>query len=115
MLRLVAKTYYGPIKPGQMVVHRNGLHDDNRVENVLILHCTQNGRRFGGRGRRKCVLMVDSDGEPIEAFASVTAASKATGLARMTIRRHCEGDRVYALPEGVSFRWDRKYAYTETD
>ena len=106
VLRLVAMAFYPGKATGKNVVHRNGLHHDNTPGNVLILDNTAMGRRCGRRGRRKAVCMMDGTGEIVDAFASVTAASSFTGIARETIRRHCERLGTKPLPDGMTFRWD---------
>ena len=99
VLRLVAMAFY----PGKI---EGKLHHDNTPVNALILDSSGTGKRYGQRGRRKGVCMVDGSGGIVEAFASVTAASMDTGIARETIKRHCEQLGTKPLPEGVSFRWD---------
>lgn len=106
VLRLVAMAFYPGKVEGKNVVHRNGLHHDNTPGNALILDDVAMGKRCGRRSRRKAVCMVDGTGEIVEAFASVTAASMATGMARQTIQRHCDRLGTRPLPDGMSFRWD---------
>jgi hypothetical protein len=91
---------------GKNVVHRNGLHRDNTVANVLILDPSATGKRCGHRGRRKGVCLVDCSGEIMEAYPSVQAASAATGISRKTIRKHCNGGSVWLLSNGGRFCWD---------
>ena len=106
VLRLVALTWMPQRAKEGNVVHRNGLHSDNSIRNVIILPPEEVGRRFGGI-RRKAVCMVSRDGMVLEFFKSVTAASLATGIARETIVRHCKRLGTRPLPNGISFAWDR--------
>lgn len=106
VLRLVAMAFYPGMVDGKNVVHRNGLHRDNTVANVLILDPSATGKRCGHRGRRKGVCLVDCSGEIMEAFPSVQAASAATGISRKTIRKHCNGGSVWLLSNGGRFCWD---------
>lgn len=111
VLRLVAMAFYPGQAEGKNVVHRNGLHQDNTLDNVLILDSSATGKRYGTRGRRKAVRLVNGCGEIIEIFPSVHAASRATGISRETIRNHCNGRSVWLLSNGGRFRWDREGLY----
>lgn len=106
VLRLVAMAWFPGRAEGRCVVHRNGLHSDNRPTNVLIMDDTDLGARYGRMGRRKGVCKLDAAGEIVEIYASVDAASAATGRARQTIRRRCEGEIEMPLPDGTTFMWD---------
>lgn len=106
VLRLVAMAWFPRRVEGRCVVHRNGLHSDNRPTNVLIMDDAGLGARYGRMARRKGVCRVDAAGEIVEVYASMAAASAATGLACQTIRRHCEGQKVKPRPDGTTFRWD---------
>ena len=105
VLRLVALAFFPErMTEGAVVAHRNGLHSDNSARNVLILTHEQNGRRAAGN-RRRAVRKVAGDGTVLEIYASVTAASAATGMCRATIRSHCNRTNALELP-GYSFQWD---------
>ena len=106
VLRLVAMAFYPGRTEGKYVVHRNGLHHDNTLANVLILDREVAGQLSGHMGRRKGVCLVNGNGEILEVFSSVQAASDATGVSRKTIRKHCNGGSVWLLSNGSRFRWD---------
>lgn len=42
--RLVAEAFIGPLDSGMQVDHINGVHSDNRVENLRIMHYTEHAR-----------------------------------------------------------------------
>ena len=42
--RLVADAFIKPLEKGDQVDHRNGIHGDNRVENLRVMHYTEHGR-----------------------------------------------------------------------
>ena len=42
--RLVAHAFIKPLEPDEQVDHRNGLHSDNRVENLRVLHKVEHAR-----------------------------------------------------------------------
>jgi len=106
VLRVVALAFYGERAEGRLAVYRNGLHGDNRLENVLLMTRSENGRRFGDRSRRRAVCRINGDGEVEEVYRSISSACEETGLNRRTIRKHCEGRRVRELPSGARFAWD---------
>ena len=42
--RLVAHAFIKPLERDEEVDHRNGVHSDNRVENLRVLHYVEHGR-----------------------------------------------------------------------
>ena len=42
--RLVADAFIKPLEPGEQVDHINGLHADNRVENLRVMHYTEHAK-----------------------------------------------------------------------
>ncbi len=42
--RLVADTFIKPLEQGEQVDHINGVHSDNRVENLRVMHYTEHAR-----------------------------------------------------------------------
>ena len=42
--RLVAATFIKPLEKGEQVDHINGLHSDNRVENLRVMHYTEHAK-----------------------------------------------------------------------
>ena len=42
--RLVADAFIKPLEPGEQVDHINGVHGDNRVENLRVMHYTEHAR-----------------------------------------------------------------------
>ena len=42
--RLVADAFIKQLEPGEQVDHINGVHDDNRVENLRVMHYTEHAR-----------------------------------------------------------------------
>jgi len=42
--RLVADAFIKPLEKGEQVDHRNGIHNDNRVENLRVLHYVEHGK-----------------------------------------------------------------------
>jgi hypothetical protein len=42
--RLVANAFIKQLEPGEQVDHINGIHYDNRVENLRVMHYTEHAR-----------------------------------------------------------------------
>jgi hypothetical protein len=42
--RLVADAFIKPLEKGEQVDHKNGVHADNRVENLRVMHYIEHGR-----------------------------------------------------------------------
>lgn len=42
--RLVADAFIKPLEKGDQVDHRNGIHGDNRVQNLRVLHQVEHGK-----------------------------------------------------------------------
>jgi len=42
--RLVADAFIKQLEPGEQVDHINGVHSDNRVENLRVMHYVEHGR-----------------------------------------------------------------------
>ena len=42
--RLVAAAFIKPLEKGDHVDHKNGVHSDNRVENLRVLHYVEHGK-----------------------------------------------------------------------
>ncbi len=42
--RLVANAFIKKLEPGEQVDHINGIHNDNRVENLRVMHYTEHAR-----------------------------------------------------------------------
>ena len=42
--RLVADAFIKPLEKGEQVDHKNGIHADNRVENLRVMHYTEHGK-----------------------------------------------------------------------
>lgn len=67
--RLVADAFIKPLEKGEQVDHRNGVHYDNRVENLRVLHFVEHGQMHP---------LIQSG----ELNRLGTAANKAASLAR---------------------------------
>ena len=105
VLRLVALAFCPERMQGDAVaVHRNGLHSDNSLRNLVIMTKRESGA-IRPICRRRAVVKVDRDGQPIDLYPTIAAACRASGLAKKTIYRHCNRETTLPLPWGISYRW----------
>lgn len=112
ILRLVAETFL-QIPPGATVAHRNGLHSDNRIQNIVFMSRKQLGVRYGHMGRRRPVKKIDKAGRVLEWFPSAAEAARAGHLSVMAVIRRCQRQVAdeYTFT-GCTYRYDgpaRKY------
>lgn len=106
VLQLVAATWFG-IPEGMYVVHRNGLHADNSIDNVLFVTRTRLGTKYGGQSSRRPVVMVDREGMIVRRYPSARAAGRDNYLSGQTVMDRCNGKvkNEFALT-GYTYRWD---------
>lgn len=106
LLRVVAETWVPEQIQGRKVAHRNGLKSDNSVWNVVLMTKEAIMRRIGGQYGRKAVTHY-KNGEFVEVYPSIAAASRATGYCISTITKRCNGDLKMPCRDGSMFAWDR--------
>lgn len=106
LLRVVAETWFPDQIQGRNVVHRNGLKSDNSVWNVVLVTKEASMRRIGGKYGRKVVLHY-KNGQFMEVYPSIIAASRATGHCNSTITKRCNGVLKEPCKDGSMFTWDR--------
>jgi len=106
VLRLVAEAFLR-VPPGATVAHRNGLHSDNRLTNIVFMSRRQLGVRYGHMARRRPVKKIDRAGRVLEYFPSVAEAARAGHFSPMAVRRRCQRQIAdeYA-PYGYTYRYD---------
>lgn len=106
VLKLVADTFY-PYFKGKRAVHRNGVHTDNSVRNIVFLSDIELGNTFGAQSSRRPVAKIDQSGEIIAVYTSARAAARENYVSYQTVMDRCNGKvrKEFAL-DGFSYRWD---------
>jgi NUMOD4 motif./HNH endonuclease. len=105
--RLVAQTFIGGIPKGYHVHHKDGNKQNNRVDNLEIIHPAkhvaetykQNKRLFEGMNRYnryvrpKRVIQYTLAGDFIAEYANATLASNYTGVCQRNILQVASGEQ----------------------
>lgn len=107
VLRLVAEAFMGELPEGAVVVHRNRLHSDNRLENVALMSRERMGSKINRRWRARPVVRINRAGEIVECYGSAREAARAGHMHNGCVLRRCNrlvADE-FALT-GYSYRWD---------
>ena len=105
--RLVAQTFIGEIPKGYHVHHKDGNKQNNRVDNLEIIHPAkhvaetykQNKRLFEGMNRYnryvrpKRVIQYTLAGDFIAEYANATLASNYTGVCQRNILQVASGEQ----------------------
>lgn len=107
--RLIADTWLGGVPDGMNVVHGNGLHSDNTVENLVYMTTQRLGEKYGGTATRRPVVKVDRSGVAVEYYRSAREAGRRDHLCYQSVMDRCNGKvkNEYSLT-GYTYRWDDK-------
>ena len=97
--RFVYECFNGIIPEGMVIDHINTIRDDNRLENLRCVSARENSRnpitiqhlKEGNLKRSKGVICKNKKDEIIGYYPSIRDASRDTGVAPSTIRRHIKG------------------------
>lgn len=112
--KLVADAFLGGTPPGALRVHKNGMQQDNAVENIIFLTRSASAKRQRP-GNSRPVAKLDEHGDVVELYASGREAARKNHISQAAISARCCGrikdarrldgyDYVFADGE----RWERK-------
>lgn len=107
--KLVVDAFMGGTPPGLLRVHKNGMQQDNAVENIIFLpRSAAAGRQRPGNSRP--VLKVDQAGEIVAVYRSGAEAARANFTSQSAISSHCRGrvKDVYRL-DGCRYVYEDDY------
>lgn len=100
---LVARAFVPNPEGRKYVVHRNGVLEDNRAENLEWSDVEERGRKRGPKAVLVPVVQYDLDGRKVGVYDSASAAADATGLKAGLIRSAC--GRRGGRSGGFYWRW----------
>ena len=100
MLMLMANGISVP--PGMYPYHKNGLQDNNQLENIGLGTLSELGRRAGKC--RRPVAKIGPDGAVLTMYGSVAEAGRKNGYSPTTIGAYYQG-RIQPAPGGCTFRY----------
>ena len=92
--RLIAKTFLKDYDDNLQVNHKNGIKDDNKVENIEMVTAKQNcwHRHYVLKKLIKPVKQLDlKTNKTIKVFPSIAEAEKETGIDHTCIINVCKG------------------------
>lgn len=106
VIRLVAETFL-QIPEGKIAVHRNGLHTDTSVQNIIFRSSEELGKQYCNLSARRPVVKIDPDGNVAAYFSSAREAARVDHMSYTAVRSRCNGGvkKEFALT-GFSYRWD---------
>lgn len=86
--KLVVDAFMGGTPPGMIRVHKNGMGQDNAVENIIFLTRTQSAKRRRS-GNSIPVMKIDRRGEVVEVYSSGSEAARKNHISQSAISARC--------------------------
>ena len=106
--KLVTDAFVGKLPDGMLRAHRNGMIQDNAIENIVLMTKTELATRNRPWNCRP-VLQIDANDEVVAIYSSATEAAKANYISKAAMSRRCRGEhgRAYEL-YGYRFEYEDK-------
>lgn len=107
--KLVVDAFMGGTPPGMFRVHRNGMKNDNAVENIIFLSRAKAATRHRP-GNSRPVLKMDRAGNVVAVYNSGSEAARANHISQAAMSKHCLGlvEDPYHL-DGYKYIYEEKY------
>lgn len=86
---LVYKTFYGDIKDGMCIMHKDGCLWNNHKDNLLAVTKKELGKITGKKSKSIRVKKIDSKGKTIETYYSAREAARNNYVSYQTVLDRC--------------------------
>lgn len=108
LAQVIARTFMGPPPEGYVAYHKNGIQEDNYIQNIEYISKVELGRLQGPRnGKRKAVVKIDETGEIVDVYSSAREAGRKNFMSYQTIKDRCDGKVKSAFaPDGYAYAWE---------
>lgn len=108
VIKLISDTFFDP-PDGKIAVHRNGLHSDNSIKNIMFLTSEELGKIFGSQACRRPVIKISRSGEIVDCYPSARQAAKSNHMSYQTVLDRCNNKikRPYEL-DGHNYQWENR-------
>lgn len=109
VMKLMQRTFFGELKDGYVVYHKNGCLTDDALNNIGITTRAELGKLTGRKNHCECkIVKLDNTGEIIDFYRSAREAGRKNHMSYQTILDRING-RVKGLyaPDGYVYVKDK--------
>lgn len=104
--KLVVDAFLGGTPKGKCRVHKNGMRQDNAIENLVFMTQSKNAKRTRPWNCRP-VVKIDDKGEVVEVYRSATEAAKKNYISHAAMTRMCRGEILKPYQRyGYNFKYE---------
>ena len=109
---VIFETFAGKPLPGYSIAHRDMVYTNNEYGNLILLSKEELGKLTGASSRRKPVMKLSADYEPIETYSSAREAARENYMSYQTVMDRCNHKVKNPIaPDGCIYIWDEEYDY----